>query len=438
MRPNFFKILFIFFALIFPSFIYSASIEVDGLLYTISGTSATLTGYSKSKSLNDLIIPGKIDINGKSYSVTTIGERAFRGAELKGSLKIGEGIVVIKDEAFQNTPVTELYLPSTLRSIGYNALDVRYGILHYFECRAVIPPKPLTTGYVFFNDIFKLNTELRVPEQSIESYKNAWGWGFSKTTSLPIVEKIELSNDDILLNIGDSKHLTATIFPSCISNSEIKWSSKNPLIATVDSEGTIVAVSEGDTEIVATINDVSASCHVSVHRIMAEAIILNVNYLDIIVGQREQLTATILPANVTDANVSWHTSDETVAIVNDEGIVTGKSIGEAYITATCDDASTVCYVKVSPELASSIGIIGDSNPNEWFILTQEGVDINMKADCDITISVYTLDGKIVYSKSIDKGKIIKDKLTRNSLKAGLYIVTVQGSNCFESKEFIVR
>ena len=52
------------------------------------------------------------------------------------------------------------------------------------------------------------------------------------------------------------------------------------------------------------------------------------------VNKTVTLTATVAPDNATNKNVTWTSSDEAVAVVSSAGVVTGKSAGEATITAT--------------------------------------------------------------------------------------------------------
>ena len=69
----------------------------------------------------------------------------------------------------------------------------------------------------------------------------------------------------------------------------------------------------------------------------------------IAVGGTSQLTATIAPSNATDQNVSWYSSDPTVATVGNAGLVTGVADGSAEITAVTVDGGFVgsCSITVA-------------------------------------------------------------------------------------------
>lgn len=68
--------------------------------------------------------------------------------------------------------------------------------------------------------------------------------------------------------------------------------------------------------------------------------------LTLFTGQSEQLTATVQPANATNKNVTWSTSDATVATVQ-EGTVTAVAAGTATITVTTADGSHTATCKVT-------------------------------------------------------------------------------------------
>ncbi len=79
-----------------------------------------------------------------------------------------------------------------------------------------------------------------------------------------------------------------------------------------------------------------------------------------------QLTATVLPEDCWNNTVIWTSDNESVAIVDGDGLVTAVGIGEANITATAADGSGVtatCKVTVSPKLVTSVTL----NKNELTI-----------------------------------------------------------------------
>ena len=58
-------------------------------------------------------------------------------------------------------------------------------------------------------------------------------------------------------------------------------------------------------------------------------------------GETKQLTATVLPADATNKNVTWKSSDTSVASVSDSGVVSAIASGKTEITATTEDGNRI-------------------------------------------------------------------------------------------------
>lgn len=76
---------------------------------------------------------------------------------------------------------------------------------------------------------------------------------------------------------------------------------------------------------------------------------LNKSVLDLFAGDSEVLIATIEPADATNTAVFWSSSDDSVATVNQSGLVTGIAEGTAIITVTTEDGSFTASCEVNVE-----------------------------------------------------------------------------------------
>ena len=167
------------------------------------------------------------------------------------------------------------------------------------------------------------------------------------------VTGVTLDKTSISLLVGDSETLTATVSPKDAANKKVTWKSSNAAIASVDANGKVTGVKAGEATITVTTQDggKTATCRVTVsdQEIKVTGVKLNKNETTILVGGSETLTATITPADATNQNVAWTSSDATVATVDDNGKVTAVKAGEATVTVTTEDGgkTATCRVTVS-------------------------------------------------------------------------------------------
>ena len=169
---------------------------------------------------------------------------------------------------------------------------------------------------------------------------------------------ISLDNEEMTLEIGEEESLVARI-NGIPNNTDIDWKSDNPDIATVNVDGIVKAISQGTTTIYATAKGSMyfATCKVTVKSDKATDIVLDKNELTLNIGDKERLTATVLPESVKDKSVRWYSSAQRIATVNADGVVTAISVGTAVITVTTNDGSDLtasCTVTVTPKAVQSI------------------------------------------------------------------------------------
>ena len=176
------------------------------------------------------------------------------------------------------------------------------------------------------------------------------------------VESVELDVQNVILKIGETTTLTATITPDNATNKNVTWSSENEDIASANN-GIVTAIGAGETTITATTEDgeKTAECVVTVieesdpepEEIPVESVELDVQNVILKIGETTTLTATITPDNATNKNVTWSSENEDIASVNN-GIVTAVGPGETMITVTTEDGEktaecTILVIEPEPE-----------------------------------------------------------------------------------------
>ena len=173
-------------------------------------------------------------------------------------------------------------------------------------------------------------------------------------------ESITLDKSEISLEVTQTAELTATVLPVYTTDKTVFWLSSNDAVATVDENGLVTAIAVGEAIITATTADgsnLSATCKVTVEPTLAESITLSQTEISLKTTETATLVATILPELTTNKTVAWKSSDESIATVDTNGLVTAIAVGEAIITATTNDGSNLsasCKVTVIPTLAESI------------------------------------------------------------------------------------
>ena len=169
------------------------------------------------------------------------------------------------------------------------------------------------------------------------------------TVKVPVAS-LKLNKSATTISVGGTETLTAIITPENATNQGVTWSSSDTSIVTV-SNGTIKGIKAGTAKITVKAIDGSektASCDVTVSEkeIAVTGVSLNKTSVTITEGETETLTATVAPADATNQNVKWTSSDTSVVTVSG-GKLTAVKPGTATITVTADgDKTATCAVTV--------------------------------------------------------------------------------------------
>ena len=347
--------------------------------YTIDGCSIK---YKTSDS-NVATVSSDGTIVGKSKGVSTITSCIVNDAtqkeldciSMKANVKLPANLEYVDDNLFKNLQGT-WYMNDQGTSIYVKFTEgTRNGerVLWYEEngfCSSTGTPNPTTCGGTsYFSYDFLTNPSIGV---------NAYGWSysggylynssgssrikFSKTPTYAAVSSVSINKTSDNMYIGDTSSLEAIIKPSNAGNKAVTWSSSDSSVVTINNSGLVKAISAGTAVITVTTADgnKTATCTITVTSRSVDGVTLNKTSLALVRGKSETLTATIIPNNATNKNVSWSTSDASVATVTN-GRVTAVGKGNAIITVTTEDGnkSATCDVSVTiPPLTAtaSIGI----------------------------------------------------------------------------------
>lgn len=176
-----------------------------------------------------------------------------------------------------------------------------------------------------------------------------------KTT---VATALKLSTYSETISVGETLQLSAILSPDNVTNKNISWTSTDASVATVDASGLVRALSDGKTQIIATTTDgsnLSAICEITVEKqfIAISQLELNPSNARITIGTTITLTTVITPENASSKEISWSSTNPSVATVSQSGAVTAISEGEAIIIASTKDGSNLsatCKITAYPEI----------------------------------------------------------------------------------------
>ncbi len=214
------------------------------------------------------------------------------------------------------------------------------------------------------------------------------------------VESVSLDTTYANLNVGDTLKLNATVNPSNADNKNVKWSSSDNSIATVDSSGNVKALKNGIVTITVTTEDKAktAICTINVVSNKVTGISLDKTNYMLHVGDSLAITPIIIPSTATNTNYTITSSNSDVVSV-ENNIVIANSIGEATLTFKTDDGGFTAKANVTVTGEDKTILVDDSLRLEDGVLSNIDLDNNFVLDIknkittNYDITVINIDGE---------------------------------------------
>lgn len=259
-----------------------------------------------------------------------------------------------------------------------------------------------------------------------------------------IVTVVELTAISIpssyVMSMGDKYTFTPT-FTHPNATTTLSWTSSNTSVATIDSKGELTTTGIGTTTITCTAhNGVSAQCKVTVNPVLVSSITLNKTEAEMVVGENLNLTATIAPDNATDKSVTWSSTNEAVAVVDENGLVTAVGSGTCQIKATANDGSgktASCLVTVEKNNKLTVTDMTQCSGGQGVLnvlLSDEETIMGFQFDLQLPtgVTVAEKDGKLL--AALTGNAVNTHSIASSKISDGLYrfIVTPQGSRAISN------
>lgn len=237
------------------------------------------------------------------------------------------------------------------------------------------------------------------------------------------VESVSLDKTTLTLKPGTSDTLSATVAPEDATDKSLRWTSSNTNVATVDATGKVSAVADGTAVITASTVDggFTAQCTVTVSEdkpeiVAVENVTLNKTSASLEVGETEQLTATVKPADAANKSVRWKSNDENVVSVDANGKLTAISSGMATVTVTTEEGNFTALCKVTV-----------TNPDDTTTDTEtqpDGSTVTTVEDVNGSSSSTTVDTNGVSTTTVSLSETVIDQADRNDMAVTLPMVGV--------------
>ena len=172
---------------------------------------------------------------------------------------------------------------------------------------------------------------------------------FTITVTEVMAESISIVKDDADILLGDSQYLKCEFNPENTTDKTIEWTSSDESIISIAPNGEITANKLGIATITVTHKELSDSIDIEVKPVDAKSIEIilpdDVETNDegipkLIKGKQLQLQTKIEPENTTYKDIEWSVSDETIATIDENGVITAIETGKVVITATAKSGVT--------------------------------------------------------------------------------------------------
>lgn len=255
----------------------------------------------------------------------------------------GEGTAIIQVECNGKTDSCEVTVKNTITEIGEDTVFLRTkGADKTYQLNSSVTGRSGSVKWTSSdNKVASVNKGKVTAKKAGTVTITAAANGVSDSVIVTVedyIPTIKLNQSSYVLytNKGNTLNLKATVDGK---SKTVLWNSSNDAVATVN-KGKVTAVSEGETIISATANDVTAECLITVRQ---SKVVLENENLHLNKGEKGNIPVDVIGTSQT---IRWSTTNGKVAAVKN-GVVTAKNYGEADIKVTANGITAICHVNVS-------------------------------------------------------------------------------------------
>ena len=262
------------------------------------------------------------------------------------------------------------------------------------------------------------------------------------TYVITVVEVKSISIPSTLTLLVGQNYTFSPVITDAAASTTLTWTSSNTSVATVNSSGFLSTTGVGSTTIKCTAhNGVSAQCEVTVNPVLVSGITLNQTEAEMVVGEKLNLSATIAPDNATNKTVTWSSTNEAVAVVDESGQVTAVGSGTCQIKATANDGSgktASCLVTVEKNNKLTVTDMTQCSGGQGVLnvlLSDEETVMGFQFDLELPEGVTVAeDSSSKLLAALTGNAVNTHSISSSKVSDGLYrfVVTPQGSRAISN------
>ena len=183
------------------------------------------------------------------------------------------------------------------------------------------------------------------------------------------VTGVNLTETEVYMRVNETKTFAYNVLPNNATNKDVYWYTASGN-CTVDGVTGVVTANYVGTDYINVVTydgRHSDSCKIIVTdgtegtQVPVTGVNVYPTSLSIKVNETSTLSATIIPNNATNKNLTWNTSNSSIATVDGSGLVTGIGVGTAYISVLTQDGSYSANCQVSVSQQTTGGDEGGGN-----------------------------------------------------------------------------
>lgn len=251
---------------------------------------------------------------------------------------------------------------------------------------------------------------------------------------------IVLSTQQLGLALGENKSIEVLSLPDGVTKDNLVWSSSDETIATVDSNGNITPLKEGNVVITVKTSDgkYSTTCNVTISLTNKEVESVSITGSnEVTVGSTVVLSANFNPADATDKSVTWSSSNPSIATVDSNGNVKGLKPGTVTITVTTANGKTSTKNLTIREKKSNTTTSSKPTSNKVTTVNPTGVTISGTKTVYVgntirltaTVSPSNASNKkVTWTSSNPAIATVDQNGNVKGVKAGIVTITVKTAN----------